>query len=341
MRFLVAFSVITIVSSFLLPTSQAATFRDPGEQDVGSFGTLTIENDLFAGKDGGYTNGIGYSWGYGPYDDYADSSAPEWMVSLADLTLIDVDDSRKKAVSYSVFQAMQTPENIKTDVLIENDLPYAGMLGWQGTLYSWDSDIADQFYVITGVVGPASLAEKTQKLVHDITSSDEPRGWDNQLRNELVFSVAGQRSWRFDITPSNGVGADFLTFASGSVGTFTSDVAGSAMIRVGSGLEETFPSVSILPGRDINPLAGAEDDHFYMFLAAQASYVFNDIFVDGNTFQSSHSVTLKHEQFVVSAGAVWNWDQWGLLFSIAEIGSTFEENDVNGRFGSLSFSYRF
>ncbi|WP_223670903.1 lipid A deacylase LpxR family protein [Kangiella shandongensis] len=341
MRYLVTIAGLAFVIVQLGSTSAAATIREQGDDAVGTFATLTIENDLFAGKDGGYTNGIGYSWGYGPYDDYLDSSAPGWLTGLSDFLFIEMDDQRKKAVSYAVFQMMQTPEDIQTTELIDDDLPYAGMLGWKGTLYAWDNEVADQFYVIAGMVGPASLAESTQKLVHQLTGSKRPQGWDNQLHNELVFNVAAQRSWRVDMTNSNGFGSDFLTFASGSAGTFSSEVAASAMLRFGSGLEETFPAVSILPGRDINPLAGSTDSHFYTFIAAQASYVFNDIFVDGNTFRNSHAVTLKHERFIVSAGAVWNWDKWGLLFSVAETSSTFEENDHNGRFGSLSISYRF
>lgn len=329
---------VTPVVALAEPKEEAFTGEEPG---VGAFATLTLENDLFAGKDGGYTNGIGYSWGYGPYDDYAETSAPNWLVGMGEYLFLDTDDSREKAVSFSIFQGMQTPENIQEEELIENDLPYAGLLGWRGTLYAWDNDVADQFSVIIGMVGPASLAEKTQKAVHDITDSEKPRGWDNQLHNELVFSINAQRSWRFDMTNGDGFGMDFLTFASGSLGTFNSEVAASGMVRLGSGLEETFPAVSILPGRDINPLAGSEGDHFYMFLGAQARYVFNDIFVDGNTFRDSHSVTLKHEGFIVSTGAVWNWEQWGLLFSVAETSSTFEERDGKGRFGSLSVSYRF
>lgn len=308
---------------------------------VGEFATLTLENDLFAGKDGGYTNGIGYSWGYGPYNDYAESSAPSWLVGLSDMLFIHTSDPREKAVSFSVFQGMQTPEDIQAEALIEDDLPYAGLLGWRSTLYAWDNEVADQFSVILGIVGPASLAEDTQKVVHRLTGSKKPQGWDNQLHNELVFSITGQRSWRFDMSNGEGFGTDFLTFVSGSVGTYNSEVATSAMVRFGSGLEETFPAVSILPGRDINPLAGSAGDHFYMFLGAQARYVFNDIFVDGNTYRDSHSVTLKHEGFTVSAGAVWNWEQWGMLFSVAETSSPFEEREGKGRFGSLSITYRF
>ena len=309
--------------------------------DVGAFATLTLENDIFAGKDGGYTNGIGYSWGYGPFDEYGDSPAPGWLVGLSDLLFIHASDPREKAVSFSLFQAMQTPENIEAEQLISDDLPYAGLLGWRGTLYAWDNNVADQFSVIMGIVGPASLAEHTQKLVHQITGSDKPQGWDNQLHNEPVFQIAGQRSWRFKMNNGDGVGADFLTFASGGFGNFGSDVAASGMIRVGTGLDETFPAVSILPGRDINPLAGLEGDHFYAFFGAQAQYKFNDIFVDGNTFRDSHSVTLRHEAFTLSAGAVWNWESWGLLFSIAETSSSFVERKGRGRFGSLSFTYRF
>ncbi len=341
MRYLVAVLGLGLLPLSALkaePKEEAFTGEEPG---VGAFATLTLENDLFAGKDGGYTNGIGYSWGYGPYDDYADTSAPDWFIGMSDYLFIERDDPREKAVSFSVFQGMQTPENIQAEALIEDDLPYAGLLGWRSTLYAWDNDVADQFSVILGIVGPASLAEDTQKVVHRMTGSEKPQGWDNQLHNELVFSITGQRSWRFDMSNGEDFGTDFLTFASGSVGTYNSEVAASAMIRYGSGLEETFPAVSILPGRDINPLAGSAGDHFYMFLGAQARYVFNDIFVDGNTFRDSHSVTLKHEGFIVSAGAVWNWEQWGMLFSVAETSSTFEEREGKGRFGSLSVTYRF
>lgn len=311
------------------------------EDEVGSFATLTLENDLFAGMDGGYTNGIGFSWGYGPYSEYRDSSAPDWLIGLSDRVFIETDDPRQKAVSFSIFQGMQTPEDIQETQLIENDLPYAGVLGWRGTLYAWDDNVADQFSVILGLIGPASLAESTQKGVHSLTGSKRPQGWDNQLKNEPVFALTGQRSWRFEVSTDDGLGMDFLTFASGSLGTYNSEVAASAMIRVGDGLVESFPAVSILPGRDINPLAGSNEDHFYAFLGAQARYVFNDIFVDGNTFTDSHSVTLKHDGFIVSAGAVWSWDKWGLLFSVAETSSTFEEREGRGRFGSLSVSYRF
>ena len=39
---------------------------------------------------------------------------------------------------------MQTPADINETELISNDLPYAGLLAWQGTAYSWDNVVADQ-----------------------------------------------------------------------------------------------------------------------------------------------------------------------------------------------------
>ncbi|MBV33995.1 MAG: hypothetical protein CMP47_00770 [Rickettsiales bacterium] len=339
----VSLQAIELADTDLKPNSKQHSKPDRAQSvdEVGSFGTLTLENDLFAGKDGGYTNGIGYSWGYGPYTDFSESNAPSWLVDMGEFLFIDASDDKEKAVSYSIFQGMQTPEDIESEELIENDLPYAGLLGWRGTLYAWDNDVADQFSLIMGMVGPASLAKDTQKAVHHITGSDKPRGWKNQLHNEFVFSVTGQRSWRFAVGNGDGMGMDFLTFASASAGTYNSEVATSAMFRYGSGLEQSFPAVSILPGRDINPLAGAESEHFYMFFGAQARYAFNDIFVDGNTFRDSHSVTLKHEGFILSTGAVWSWQQWGMIFSLAETSSTFEERPGKARFGSLSINYRF
>ncbi|MBD3667843.1 MAG: lipid A deacylase LpxR family protein [Kangiella sp.] len=315
-------------------------FAEQELEDPDTFVTITVENDLFAGRDGGYTNGIGFSWGRGPYQTMAETDSPEWLQSMAHTFGVHDDPQHFNAATYSIFQGIQTPADITNPDFEPDDLPYAGVLGWRGTIHSWTKTRADQFNLLLGMVGPASLAEQSQKAVHKITGSDEPMGWDYQLHNEPVFALQARRSWRYEIENGDGHGVDFIGILEASGGNFTSYVAGTYMIRWGLNLERSHAAISVLPGRGVNPLAGTNSEEYYIFFGVQPRYVFNDIFVNGNTFRDSPSVTLKNEQLIYSTGFVWNWKDWGLLFSLAETTATFEERNGNARFGSLSISYR-
>ena len=315
-------------------------FAEQELEEPDTFVTITLENDLFAGRDGGYTNGLGVSWGRGPYQTLEETEAPDWLLGMSKTFGVHDDSEHWNAISYSVFQGIQTPSDITNPDYQPNDLPYAGILGWRGSVYSWTRTRADQFSLLVGAVGPASLAEQSQKRVHKLTGSDKPMGWDYQLHNEPVFALQAQRSWRHEIENGEGHGVDFIGILEASGGNFSSYVAATYMIRWGLNLERSHAAISVLPGREINPLAGTNSEEYFIFFGVQPRYVFNDIFVNGNTFRNSPSVTLKNEQLIYSTGFVWNWKNWGLLFSLAETTSTFEEGEGNARFGSLSISYR-
>lgn len=336
-------AALTTLALWFSPLSTAADELPFTEQELDTpdtFVTITIENDLFAGRDGGYTNGFGFSWGSGPYNTLDATNSPKWLQSMAKTFVVHDDNEHFYGASYSVFQGIQTPADITNPNFQPNDLPYAGILGWRGAVHSWTENRAEQFSLILGMVGPASLAEQSQKRVHKITGSDKPMGWDYQLHNEPVIALQSRRSWRHEISNGDGHGVDFIGILEASGGNYTSYVAGTYMVRWGLNLERSHPAISVLPGRGINPLAGTNSEEYYVFFGIQPRYVFNDIFVNGNTFRHSPSVTLKNEQLIYSTGFVWNWKNWGLLFSLAETTSTFEERKGNARFGSLSISYR-
>src|SRR5690606_21326027 len=44
-----------------------------------------------------------------------------------------------------------------------------------------------------GLVGPGAGGKRIQRAVHDATGSDEPKGWDNQLRNEPFINLGYQQ----------------------------------------------------------------------------------------------------------------------------------------------------
>lgn len=72
-----------------------------------------------------------------------------------------------------------------------------------------------------------------------------------------------------------------------------------------------------------------------------ASYVANNIFIDGNAFKDSHSVYLIHEQATISAGAAFTISNWSFLFSAVLGTDQYKTQSELSRFGSFAVSYNF
>lgn len=335
-RLLHCFALLALITALAAPVAHAAERNG----DARLFLVATLENDLFAGGDSGYTNGIGLGWGYGGFDDF-DGRLPGWMRALSRNLYISTMENKKRAITYGIGQQMFTPENIEARYPDPDDRPYAGLLLWRGVLYAYDDKVADRLALHLGVVGPLSLAESGQKLVHGITGSDEPRGWDEQLHNELVFRVDAQRNWQLLHRDTGRFEFDMVGMAHAGAGTLRSDAGAGMSWRIGHRLTETLPTVAATPAREVNPLAGATRNLWYVFFSASAGYVFNDITINGNTFRNSPSVSLKHEQAFISAGLAWNIGNWGILFAMQRGTDSFHTQRVNTEFGSLSLTYRY
>ena len=307
-----------------------------------TFATITVENDIIAGVDGGYTNGFAFSWAHAGLNSFADPAVPTWIESLTEGLYISTMPNKKRAISYMVAQGMQTSSDITLPQLIEEEPPYAGLLAWKTTLFAFDSNVSDRLSLVLGIVGPASGAEQAQKVVHKLTGSDEPEGWDNQLENEPVFRIAAERFWRsFHAPVSEGLDFDLMTNVQAGAGTLQSEVGAGLGVRIGNNLAASFATASTLPGREINPLAGTSGSNWYFFIHATSRYVFNSVLIEGNTFERSHGVTLKHAQAIGSYGFALNRGSWGFVISAARSSDQYKGQLESSKFGSFSFTYRF
>ncbi len=65
-------------------------------------------------------------------------------------------------------KAIQTPDDLSRSDLIKDDVPYAGALTVQAIWYAFNDGEFRGFEITTGMVGPPSLAEQTQKSVHKL-----------------------------------------------------------------------------------------------------------------------------------------------------------------------------
>ncbi len=306
-----------------------------------SFITFTFENDIFVGDDDGYTNGMGVTFGHGPFEAFDNHNLPGWINWLIEDTYIATMPQKKRGVAHMFFQRMQTPENLSEKELIGDDVPYAGLLAWQGTLYAWDDQVADRLSLYLGAVGPVTLAEQTQSIIHDLGDADEPQGWDNQIGNEPIFKVEIQRVWRLYHPEGKGNQFDILGLWGAGIGNLESATKAGFAVRWGMNLPHNFQAFAIQTDRQINPLSLAPDENFYLFFAGRAGVVFNNILIDGNSFKESHSVPLEHSQNQVSAGVVWGSLHSAFVFQVSSTSSDTKIIDNRDAFGALSMTYRF
>lgn len=302
--------------------------------------TFTFENDVFVGEDDGYTNGIGLTFGQGPFLEFNSDNLPNWLHTLTQDWYISQMQGKTRGIANMYFQRMQTPSDITIDTLIEDDLPYVGLLAWQGTMYAWDEKVSDQLSFYLGVVGPIALGEESQKLVHSALGSDEPLGWDNQIENEAVVKIELQRVWNLFRTGSDGLQFDLLGLAGVGVGNFQSATKAGFAMRWGKNLQRSFPTFSLQADRQVNPLALSPSNDFYFFAGLRGGYLANDIFINGNTFTDSHSVPIEHIQNDASAGIVWNIGRCGFVFQVSSSTSQTTLISEREKFGAFSLTYR-
>ncbi len=271
---------------------RAAEDKKP-QAPPGIFG-LYIENDLAAGTDRYYTNGLKVLW-VSPElgDGEGQLRAPGWIDFLTRRLPLLQTQSARRFFSLSLAQAMYTPEDIFRSVPDPTDRPYAGFLYAGLAVHSLDADSLDTAEIDIGVVGPLSLAGDVQRLWHHTFGWDRPRGWAYQIKNEPVLALTYDHMQKI-LRPraEEGFGRDAIVHAGATLSNaFTGAMAGLEF-RMGWNLSGDFGSAHIQPGSDSAALfderglrlSGKGRFGFHFFLALEGKAVGRDIFLEGNTF---------------------------------------------------------
>jgi hypothetical protein len=321
-----------LVALALLSAVPAAWGEDAPRNGVVS---LVVENDLFYNVDRHYTNGIALLWVPG-------GDPPGWALSVARWLPWFPGEGRVHH-GYAFGQNMYTPDDITVSHPRRDDRPYAGWLYATVGLGVETGRRLDQFAMTLGVVGPASLAERTQAFVHDVTGSEEPRGWDTQLEDEPGVLVTYQRSWRGVATERlAGLDIDLTPHVGGALGNVYTHASAGLTLRVGRSLALDYGPSRIQPGL---PGAGffvpPERFAWYVFAGVEGRAVARNIFLDGNTFRDSRSV--DHEPLVADLqwGIAVTWRGARLSYTHVRRTREFESQDRRDQFGSVSLSLSF
>ena len=313
-------------------------FMLPAYADV-NWMSATLDNDFFVNEDNGYTNGIYVSF-FEISDDAQSIQQPVFWVKPL-LWSMPIENVKTSVNIYSAGQTLTTPYDIEEKVPAEGTFPYSALLSFTNTYISVTPNYADRVSTTLGVVGPIAMGEQTQKAVHRVISAKTPRGWDTQLKNEVVFELSRGRTWRAWVADNGRT--DVLSGANASIGTLRSGVNTGIMLRYGQNLDDSYATVLLAESRTSNPIAVNEG--WFVFAGVEVGYTFNQIFTDGNTFRNSRSIDYNHNSNSFTTGLTYSWGDMALAFAINSPFSidgdkNDREMDKFTRYGTLTFSWQ-
>ncbi len=282
-------------------------------QAVGSEGegrgylTFYLDNDLFAGTDRNYTNGVRLSWisegeplfNFAPAKGFLEDliSEPDWLARFGLLSGFNPDKVQEGKLEFnyglSLTQLMFTPEDFESPTQPIGERRYAGWLGLGFSVHARDEKAINSAEIILGTTGSWSLAKEAQDLIHDIRDIERFEGWGDQIPNEITldFSFLQKRRATFLPDGPRGLRADGLFEWGTRLGTFRTGARLGGFFRLGFNLPADFsdPRLSALAyshryfGSD---KGRGRDWSAYLLFGLTGNAILHDATLDGPLFRS-------------------------------------------------------
>ena len=246
-------------------------------------------------------------------------------------------------VSLDLTQSIFTPRNTQSTNPSLRDRPYAAVLGVTGSIIHDQDNQRTVLAVELGVIGPAAGGKTIQNGFHDIIGDTPNKGWGTGLKNEPIFEVTPERTWRIPLGEVAGVSFDTLPSFSAGFGLLRNYVQAGLVFRFGQGLDSDYGVSRIRPGiTGTDAYTPTRPFAWYFFAGADGQVVGTDVTLDGNNFRSSRHVSTKWDVGELTAGAAVMYH--GVRVTYSQTWQTQEFRTQKGglfNFGSLAASVRF
>ena len=312
-----------------------------------------FDNDAFFGKD----NKISSGWSLQRHSAIAEcweslQGVPGFIRSWGKVVPTLTKEGLVYRVGIAIGQVIQTPDDLSRRDLIKDDVPYAGALTLRTSWQAFNDDEFRGFEIVAGVVGQLSLAEQSQKTIHKLIGSRDPKGWDNQLDSELVINLNYMRKKKI-YRRGNPAGFSFDTAIDGNVGlgNLFTQASVALEMRFGHNLPRGFVSVPDPVGLSLHYKAALKPANpqaasFYTTLVLRGSAFAHNIFLDGNTFSDSHSVDKEVLVGQMIVGLHYERKSWGAHFSLLETSDNVDTNKAPAaegreRLATINIEWRF
>jgi lipid A 3-O-deacylase len=352
---------LTMVIATALCSGNEPAHPDHQKPDRSGYLTFYLENDLFSGTDGNYTNGSRLS--------YITEAKPAINIPFIqkNLKLFSGDDDSlgwmqkiwgfngtsniEYSYGFALTQLMFTPETYETMRAPGGERPYAAWLGVSFSLHARDHNTLNSVELSYGTVGPRAYAQESQDFIHEIIDEDKFRGWDSQIPNEFTFNIIFNQKRRWDLLENNelplGLKIDGFHETGYAIGNYLTDIHFGAMIRIGWNLPTEYSDPRLSETSHTQKLY---NDSFYNqdkwsvygILGGRGASVFRDITLDGPMF-TDFDTGVKKEPFVgeVYAGFGVRRNDWGFDYVHTLRSREFKSQADSQWFGSVAIRKRF
>lgn len=316
--------------------------------------TFYDENDFFAGTDEHYTNAFRISALSKDLPRYAQEpflrdNAPWLAQALESIPLMSGrPEGTTYNVGFSLGNSIYTPVDTRADGLQTNDRPYAGYTYLGLALHAKNATRLDTFEIAVGVVGPSSGGKLVQDSWHHLINKYRSQGWKHQLHDEPALNLTWQRTQRpLLVGLGRGWALDALPHYGGTLGNVFTYANAGGQVRVGRYLPADFGVSLIRPGSIVGAPGSPDDPQvtgrlaYNVFAGVDGRAVARNIFLDGNTWRDSHSVTRKPFVADLYCGASVLWRRWTFTYTHVYRSPEFEGQHDGQLFGSFSVGYTF
>lgn len=295
----------TLAAAFAVAVSQAGAAdtiaADKLPPPQGSEFQLFIENDMLAGTDHYYTNGIKFGFGV-PFETL------QQMFKIPARFTLDLFTDPGADYHFGLFagQNIYTPRNITIGSPQPYDRPWAAWLYLGGVAQRVKGNRMDTAELDIGMVGPWALGEQVQSKWHSLVGTAQPQGWGNQTPGEPEFLVSYLQKRKYGTRH-----IEFVPHAGVTLGTVMTLARVGGIVRIGRNMTG-FGADSIEPGgamlqntRREYEGAGRAPFEWYGFVGADLRYVARNIFLDGTVFRGGPSVDRRElvHDFTVGVSA--------------------------------------
>jgi len=337
-------------------------YQPQDEAETASTGYLTffLDNDLFAGTDENYSNGVRLSWitegkpainipfvQNNLHRFSGGSDSLEWMRKLWGFRH---PAQIEYSYGFALSQLMFTPATREALTPPPGERPYAGWAGLGFSVHARDAHAQNSVEIAIGVVGPSSYAQDTQDYIHELRDLEKFQGWDSQIPNEITLNLYFNQRRRIEtldrIRLPMSLRVDGFTETGYSLGNFRTDAHVGFLVRAGWNLPVEFANPRLSPTAHSQRLytgaANAQKWSLYALLGAQASGILHDITLDGPVFRN-YDTNVDREPFVGELYAGFGIRYSDLEFSYVHTfrTKTFETQKESQSFGSLAIRLRF
>jgi lipid A 3-O-deacylase len=226
---------------------------------------IDYDNDFFTNNDHYYTQGITI--------EYANTALKNIFLSKLSIALKQASVQYGLALDLFAF----TPTSLNSDSILYGDRPYAAAIACRSIATSTLEPKRIRFTsaIHLGVIGPAALGEEIQTNIHRWTDNKLPKGWQYQIKNDLLldYELSIEKKW-----------LDTKGFL----------LSGIGLARTGTVNNKISAGISLMTGHFDDPFKTQrkKKTNYYLFGQGQFTFVGYDATMQGGVFNRNSPYTI-------------------------------------------------